>query len=128
MTCQCEHYLPQKDTVKVTLHTFTSKYEIRKPIYEHNSPASSLRLTLQYKFIPKLTLATSHYISVQDDNELYDFHITSCHPLQYNPRHYHLNTTTILSTLTKRSYLDSISHHTYPLRFSLYHSITITPL
>ena len=27
VTCQCEHYLPQKDTDKVTLHTLYSQYE-----------------------------------------------------------------------------------------------------
>ena len=96
-------------------------------MYEHNSPASSLRLTLQYKSIPELRLATSYYTGVQDDNELYDCRITSCHPLQYNPRPYHINNTTTLRTLTKRSYIDNISHHTYPLRFSTYHSVTITP-
>ena len=63
----------------------------------------------------KLLLTIIYRISVQNDNELYDRHITPFHSLQYNSLHYHTKNTLTLHTLTKISYNNSISHHTYPL-------------
>ena len=87
------------------------------PIREYNIPAPSLHLTLQHKYTMEFPLTTTCLARVQDDNELYDCHITSFHPSQYNPLYHHTNQHHNIPHIIQDIIDQQHSHHVYPLRF-----------
>ena len=74
--CQCEHYWPQKDTDKVTLHTLDSQYD-----YSTLDVSTIIPLLLYvslYKYITKFTLTTNYFTNAYHVNELHVW-LETCH-------------------------------------------------